>query len=76
MAHHAAAALSVAGPHASPGPGTDRFGARRSYFRILAARVAEVRWGPAYEELVERSGPDVAAAIGYFSRLGQLLAAP
>lgn len=45
--------------------------------RILAARVAEVRRGSdAYEELVERSSPDVAAAIGYFPRLRQLLAAP
>lgn len=45
--------------------------------RILAARVAEVRWGPdAYDELVVRSSPDVEAAIGYFPRLRQLLAAP
>ena len=45
--------------------------------RILAARVAEVRWGPdAYDELVAGSSPDVQDAIGYFPRLAQLLAAP
>ena len=44
--------------------------------RILAARVAEVRWGSdAYDELVARTSPDVQAAIGFFPRLGQLLAA-
>lgn len=44
--------------------------------RILAARVAEVRWGPeAYNELVARSSPDVQAAIGYFPGLPGLLAA-
>ena len=43
--------------------------------RILAARVAEVRWGPdAYDELVARSSPDVQSAIGYFPRLQELLA--
>lgn len=45
--------------------------------RILAARVAEVRWGTdASDELVVGSSPDVQAATGYFARLGQLLAAP
>jgi hypothetical protein len=45
--------------------------------RILAARVAQVRWGlDAYDELVARSSPDVRAAIGYFPRLHELLAAP
>jgi carboxyl-terminal processing protease len=45
--------------------------------RILAARVAEVRWGlDAYDELVARSSTDVQAAIGYFPRLHELLAAP
>ncbi|HEY6223933.1 MAG TPA: S41 family peptidase [Gemmatimonadales bacterium] len=45
--------------------------------RILAARVAEVRWGSdAYDELVARASPDVQAASGFFPRLGQLLAAP
>ena len=45
--------------------------------RILAARVAEVRWGSdAYDELMARTSPDVQAAIGYFPRLRALLAAP
>ena len=45
--------------------------------RILAARVAEVRWGPdAYDELVEHSSPDIQAALGYFPRLQALLAGP
>ena len=45
--------------------------------RILAARVAEVRWGPdALEEFLVRSSPDVQAAVGYFPRLPELLAAP
>jgi carboxyl-terminal processing protease len=45
--------------------------------RILAARVAEVRWGPdAYDEFVARTSPDVQAAIGYFPRLRELLAGP
>ncbi|HXJ29551.1 MAG TPA: S41 family peptidase [Gemmatimonadales bacterium] len=45
--------------------------------RILAARVAEVRWGlDAYDDFVARSSPDVQAAIGYFPRLHELLAAP
>ena len=45
--------------------------------RILAARVAAVRWGPdAYDELVERSSPDIQAALGYFPRLQTLLAGP
>ena len=45
--------------------------------RILAARVAEVRWGlDALEEFLVRSSPDVQAAVGYFPRLPELLAAP
>jgi len=45
--------------------------------RTLAARVAEVRWGSdAYDELLARSSSDVQAAIAYFPRLPQLLAAP
>lgn len=45
--------------------------------RILAARVAEVRWGPdALEEFLVRSSPDVQAAVEYFPRLPGLLAAP
>lgn len=44
--------------------------------RILAARVAEVRWGPdAYDEFQVRSSADIQAAIGYFPRLHELLAA-
>jgi carboxyl-terminal processing protease len=43
--------------------------------RILAARAAEVRWGPeAYEEFLLRASPDVQAAITYFPRLQELLA--
>jgi hypothetical protein len=42
----------------------------------LAARVAEVRWGPdALEEFLVHSSPDVRAAVGYFPRLTELLAA-
>lgn len=45
--------------------------------RILAARVAEVRWGPdAYDEFQVRSSADIQAAISYFPRLHELLAAP
>jgi carboxyl-terminal processing protease len=45
--------------------------------RFLAARVAEVRWGlDASDEFLARSSPDVQAAIGYFPRLHELLAAP
>ena len=44
---------------------------------ILAARVAEVRWGPdALEEFLVQTSPDVQAAMGYFARLPELLAAP
>ncbi|HXE58464.1 MAG TPA: S41 family peptidase, partial [Gemmatimonadales bacterium] len=43
--------------------------------RHLAARVADVRWGPdARDELLVRSDPDVRAARTYFARLGTLLA--
>jgi carboxyl-terminal processing protease len=45
--------------------------------RILGARVAEVRWGPdAVQEFLVRTSPDVGAAVGYFPRLPELLAAP
>ena len=45
--------------------------------RILAARVAEVRWGPdALQEFLVRTSPDVGAVTGYFPRLPELLAAP
>lgn len=45
--------------------------------RVLAARVAEVRWGPdAYDEFLSRTSSDVQAALGYFPRLHELLAAP
>ena len=45
--------------------------------RILASRVAEVRWGPdAVQEFLVRTSPDVRAATGYFARLPELLAAP
>jgi carboxyl-terminal processing protease len=45
--------------------------------RVLAARVAEVRWGPdAYDEFLSRTSSDVQAALGYFPRLQELLAAP
>ncbi|HXF96517.1 MAG TPA: S41 family peptidase, partial [Gemmatimonadales bacterium] len=43
--------------------------------RILAARVAEVRWGPeAREEFLVRNDPDVQAALAHFPRLAELLA--
>ena len=45
--------------------------------RILATRVAEVRWGPdAVQEFLVRTSPDVRAVTGYFARLPELLAAP
>lgn len=45
--------------------------------RSLAARVAEVRWGSdARDEFLVRNDPDVRAALGYFSRLRQLLVGP
>lgn len=43
--------------------------------RILAARVAEVRWGPeAREEFLVQNDPDIRAALDDFSRLPELLA--
>jgi len=45
--------------------------------RILAARAAEVRWGPeAREEFVLRNDRTVHVAIEQFPRLRELLAAP
>ncbi len=45
--------------------------------RGLAARAVEVRWGAdAREEFSVRNSPDIRAALGYFPRLQQLLAAP
>jgi hypothetical protein len=44
--------------------------------RMLAARVAEVRWGmEGREEFTVRNSPAIRAALGYFSRLSELLAA-
>jgi carboxyl-terminal processing protease len=43
--------------------------------RILAARAAQVRWGPdAYDEFLLRASADVQAAISYFPHLEALLA--
>jgi hypothetical protein len=45
--------------------------------RILAARAAEVRWGPdAREEFYMHADPVVQASITYFPRLRELLAPP
>ncbi len=45
--------------------------------RFLALRAAEVRWGAeARDEFLVRASSDIRAAIGYFPRLGALLAAP
>jgi carboxyl-terminal processing protease len=45
--------------------------------RLLAARVAEVRWGQeAREEFVLHSSPDIQGALRYFPRLTELLAPP
>src|SRR2546422_2274088 len=42
--------------------------------RMLAARVAQVNWGPdVYEQFLLRNDPDVRAALGYFPRLRELL---
>jgi carboxyl-terminal processing protease len=47
------------------------------FARILASRVAEVRWGEdARDEFVVRASPDVQAAQAVFPRLTELLAAP
>jgi carboxyl-terminal processing protease len=43
--------------------------------RILAARVAEVRWGPdALEEFLVRNDPTIRTAVEQFATLGQQLA--
>jgi hypothetical protein len=45
--------------------------------RILAGRVAAVRWGPdAWEEFVLRNDRTVRIAADQFPRLRELLAAP
>jgi len=45
--------------------------------RILAARVAEVRWGSdAWEEFLLRNDPTIRIALAQFSRLSALLSAP
>ena len=45
--------------------------------RVLAARVAEVRWGPeARDQLIVGADPDIRAAVAYFTRLTELLAPP
>jgi len=45
--------------------------------RILAARVAEVRWGPeAREEFLVHNDPTIRGALEQFPRLPQLLAPP
>jgi len=47
----------------------------RRLARILAARAAEVRWGPdAREEFVVRNDPAIRAALAQFPRLTELLA--
>ncbi len=45
--------------------------------RNLAARVAEVRWGDdGMDEFLVRNDPDLQAALGYFSKMGDLLKGP
>jgi len=45
--------------------------------RILALRVADVRWGPdAQTEFQLHNDPDIKASLPYFSRLPELLAGP
>lgn len=44
---------------------------------MLAMRVADVRWPPdGGAEVFVRDDPDIHAAVGYFSKLGELLGAP
>jgi hypothetical protein len=45
--------------------------------RMLAMRVADVRWGPdAQAEFRLHNDPDLRASLPYFDRLPELLAAP
>lgn len=63
---------STLGIHAEPDPAS-----RARMARILAARAAEVRWGPAAgEEFVIRTDLDVALAVEQVPNLAQLLRQP
>lgn len=63
---------AVLGVHAEPDAGS-----RARMARILAARVAEVRWGPAAgEEFITQTDLDVALAVEQMPNLNQLLRHP